>query len=293
MISVPGMIPAFPPVWAEVFGEDEFGVFAEFVLKEVRFVWRWIPPGRFLMGSPEDEVGRWDAEGPQHEVTISRGFWLGETPVTQAQWMALRADNPSGFKGRDHPVENVTWDQSESFAADLNAAIPGLAAGLPTEAQWEYACRAGTTGAFHDGSFCTVPEGKDPALDRLGWFEKNSGAETHPVKQKLSNAWGLYDLHGNVWEWCCDQWEGNAYTDRKGGVVDRVSEAGDPGDFRVARGGSWLNQARNCRAAIRDRGRLGDHWDFRGFRLAAGQEIPAAEPVLGAERLPPERRSRG
>ncbi len=284
MTSVPGMIPAFPPVWAEVFGEDEFGVFAEFVLKEVRFVWRWIPPGRFWMGSPEDEVERWDAEGPQHEVTISRGFWMGETPVTQTQWMALRADN--------RPVEKVTWDQSESFAVDLNAAIPGLAAGVPTEAQWEYACRAGTTGAFHDGSACTVPEGLDPALDRLGWFDRNSGDATHPVKQKLPNAWGLYDLHGNVWEGCRDRWEIKAYAAREGGVVDPASKVGDLDVYRVIRGGSYRDYGHLCRSAFRRESHPFLARDNQGFRLAAGQEFQAAEPH-GAERLPPERRSRG
>ncbi len=292
MISVPGMIPAFPPVWAEVFGEDELGVFAEFTLKEVRFVWRWIPPGRFLMGSPEDEVGRWEAEGPQQEVTISRGFWMGETPVTQAQWMALRTRNPSQFPGGDRPVEKVNWAECAAYATDLNSAVPELAAGLPTEAQWEYACRAGNTGAFHDGSPCTLPEGKDPALDRLGWFDKNSGGETHPVKQKLPNAWGLHDLHGNAWEWCRDQWNQKVYAARAGGVVDPVSESNDPNASRVVRGGSWCDQARYCRAAVRGVGPPGFHWSDLGFRLAAGQEFQAAEPQ-GAERLPPERRSRG
>jgi formylglycine-generating enzyme required for sulfatase activity len=294
MPAVMGMLPAFCPVWAEVFGEDEAGVFAEFTLQGVRFVWRWIPPGRFKMGSPEDEAGRYGDEGPQHEVTISQGFWLGETPVTQAQWEALRPENPSRFKGEDRPVEQVTFPMCQAFATDLNAAVPGLAAGLPSEAQWEYACRAGTSGAFQDGSPCTLPDGDDPALNRLGWFDKNSGGHTQPVKWKESNAWGLYDLHGNVWEWCRDRWESNAYASRAGGVVDPVLESDDPGAARVVRGGSWGLQAGYCRAAIRCDWHPGLDWLFLGFRLAAGHESQAAEPQ-GAERLPPppERRSRG
>ena len=290
--AVPMLLPPFPPAWAEVFGEDDAGVFAEFVSKEVRFVWRWIPPGWFRMGSPEDEAGRWDAEGPAHEVTISRGFWLGETPVTQAQWLALRAENPSHFKGDDRPVERVMWPECVAFAAELNSAVPELAAGLPSEAQWEYACRAGTTGAFHDGSPCTVPEGKDPALDRLCWFDQNSDGETHPVKQKLANDWGLHDLHGNVWEWCRDAWETNAYVARAGGVTDPECADSNIQARRVVRGGSWGLQARSCRAAIRYGWRPGNRNVFQGFRLAAGLELQAAVPP-GAERLPPERRSRG
>jgi formylglycine-generating enzyme required for sulfatase activity len=270
------LIPFFPPPWAEVFGEDDAGVFAEFVVKEVRFVWRWIPPGRFLMGSPANETGRFGDEGPQHEVTISRGFWLGETPVTQAQWLALRAENPSGFKGDDRPVESVTWPHCADFAAALNAAVPGLAAGLPTEAQWEYACRAGTTAAFHDGSPCTKPEGNDLALVRLGWFDKNSGGGSHPVKQKLPNGWGLCDLHGNVWEWCRDgrrTYTAEPQTDPVGPM--------EAGATRVVRGGSWGTHARYCRAAIRFAWHPGSRNHPRGFRLAAGQEPGAAERPPG------------
>lgn len=291
---VPGMIPPFPPEWAEVFGEDDAGIFAEFTLKEVRFVWRWIPPGRFRMGcGPEDTAG-YDKEKPAHEVVITRGFWLGETPVTQAQWLALRPENPSYFEGDDRPVEEVTWPACATFAVDLNVAIPGLAAALPTEAQWEYACRAGTTGAFHDGSPCTRPEGEDPALDRLGWFDGNSGGETHPVKEKLPNAWGLYDLHGNVWEWCRDVGDDKAYAARANGATDPETVAVDGAD-RVVRGGSWINHARICRAAFRFGRVPGFRFRILGFRLAAGLDLRAAEPQSGDAERPvgPERRSRG
>ncbi|MBX3734085.1 MAG: formylglycine-generating enzyme family protein [Verrucomicrobiae bacterium] len=169
---------------------------------------------------------------------------------------------------------------------------PGLGAALPTEAQWEYACRAGNQSAFNDGSVCTKPDGEDPALDRLGWFGESSKGKTHPLKQKLSNGWGLYDLHGNVWEWCRDRWNHEAYAARAEGVTDPVVESNDPEAPRVVRGGSWDYRARFCRAAIRNDRRPGYRWDNHGFRLAAGQELVAAEPQ-GAERPPPERRSRG
>ncbi len=270
------MIPHFPPVWAEVFGEDDCGIFAECSVKDVRFVWRWMCPGPFKMGSPEDEEGRWSVEGPQHDVILTRGFWLGETPVTQAQWQAVMGDNPSRFKGDQRPVEQVTWPESRDFATKLNALLPGLHAALPTEAQWEYACRAGTQSAFYDGSACTQPEGDDPALDKLGWFDKNSGGETHEVKLKAANAWGLHDMHGHVWDWCRDAWDEKAYAKRGKTTLDPETKEDDESAVRVVRGGSWDFRARDCRAAFRFGIRPGDRWFSRGLRLAAGQE--PAEP---------------
>jgi len=159
------MIPHLPPVWADVFGENDFGIFAECEVAGVRFVWRWICPGRFMMGcDPEDKHGYKD-EKPQHEVTLTRGYWLGETAVTQAQWQTVMGSNPSNFKGDQRPVEGVSWHDSGDFIQKLNTQLPGLHAALPSEAQWEYACRADTQAAFHDGSPCTEPSGKDPALD--------------------------------------------------------------------------------------------------------------------------------
>ena len=279
MTSDSPIIPHFPPAWAEVFGEDDFGIFAECSVKDVRFVWRWITPGRFRMGSPEDEPGRWESEGPQHEVTISRGFWLGETPVTQAQWQAVMSTNPSRFKGDKRPVEQVNWHQCKDFASKLNEHLPGLHAALPSEAQWEYACRADTQSAFNDGSLCTKPEGDDPKLRELGWFDKNSEGKTQDVRQKKPNAWGLYDMHGNVWEWCADAWDEKAYAKRADGAVDPHVDLADDSANRVVRGGSWGNRARNCRSAYRYWGDPGFVWLYRGLRLAAGQNgLQAAEP---------------
>ena len=230
------------------------------------------------MGSPKNEVGRWDNEGPQHEVTLTRGYWLGETPVTQSQWEAVMGENPSYFKGGDLPVEQVRWHDCLAFSKRLDERCPGLHAALPSEAQWEYACRAGQSTAFNDGSACTQPVGNDPALDKLGWFAENSEGKTHSLKKKKPNAWGLYDMHGNVWEWCLDG-------KRAYGEPSEIDPLGpmEESANRVVRGGSWRSLARYCRSAYRGRFGPGNRDQNLGFRLAAGQEPSAAEP-LGAER---------
>jgi formylglycine-generating enzyme required for sulfatase activity len=311
------LVPVTRPSWARRMWQDRFGLAAEFSVGGVPFVLRWIPPGRFLMGAPEDENGRDDDEGPQHEVTISRGFWMGETPVTQAQWRAVveatnakrkakeRLDpSPSHFKGPPElPVEQVSWDDCRKFCDRFNQLLregPGF--GLPTEAQWEYACRAGTTTALYTGPLTIPGLNNGPELDPVAWYGGNSGqdlevtnpydssdwpekqynhqkAGTHRVKLKQPNAWGLYDTLGNVWEWCVDAKVPYSVE----ATVDPCANGGE-GAFRVVRGGSWSDQARNCRAAIRFDGPPGNHWGNLGFRLAAGQEFQAAEPVLGAER---------
>jgi formylglycine-generating enzyme required for sulfatase activity len=246
-----------------------------------------IAPGEFLMGSPENEPGR-SGDETQHQVRLTQPFWMGRYPVTQAEFEAVMGENPSHFKGARRPVENVDWHQAMAFCAKLTerareaGCLPeGFVFRLPTEAEWEYACRAGTTSAFNDGSACTQPEGKDPALDRLGWVNKNSGKETHPVGEKLPNAWGLHDLHGNVWEWCLDgkrDYTAEAQTDPFGPVEE--------GAFRVVRGGSWYSRARDCRAAIRFR----SHPEYRdgllGLRLSAGQEPGRGAPSGGRRGAP-------
>lgn len=190
---------------------------------------RRIEAGSFMMGS---ENG-YDDEKPVHKVTITQPFYMGIHPVTQAQWRQVMGSNPSFFKGDTLPVETVSWENAMAFCGKLSRKT-GRTVGLPTEAQWEYACRAGTTGDY---------AGK---LDTMAWYDKNSGSTTHPVGTKQPNAWGLYDMHGNVWEWCLD-WYG-AYP--AGSVVD--PQGPSSGSYRVFRGGCWCYFASSCRSAYRD-----------------------------------------
>lgn len=213
---------------------------------------QWIGPGRFLMGSPPGEAGRSADEGPQIEVTISRGFWLGICTVTQEEWTALaqhvealKAD-PSFFRGPRLPVEQVSWNDCQAWLRELNAIehehLPhGYQFRLPTEAQWEFACRAGTSTRFHCGD-------SDEALRNYAWHSANAGGQSHLVGEKKSNPWGLHDMHGNLWEWCHD-WYGPLNGERGATVIDR---AGPPfGSKRVMRGGSWGVVPARCRSAYR------------------------------------------
>jgi formylglycine-generating enzyme required for sulfatase activity len=216
-----------------------------------------IPAGTFVMGSPPEEEGR-DVDEKQHEVTISKPFYLQTTPVTQGQWKRIIKKNPSDYKkcGDDCPVENVSWDDAKAFISKLNKVEGGKNYRLPTEAEWEYACRAGST------SRCCF--GDDEAyLGEYAWYDDNSEDTTHPVGLKEPNAWGLYDMHGNVWEWCQD-WYG-AYPEGP------VSDPSGPtsGEYLVLRGGSCCyGVARNMRSANRVRGRPDNRLNYIGFRLA-------------------------
>jgi formylglycine-generating enzyme required for sulfatase activity len=208
-----------------------------------------IEPGEFMMGS---ESGDADAdEKPVHRVRISRPFEMGKYEVTQAQWEAVTGSNPSYFKGADLPVERVSWDDAQQFIQKLNAQNDGHIYRLPTEAEWEYACRAGSTGDYAGN------------LDAMGWYDKNSGHKTNPVGQKQPNAWGLYDMHGNVWEWCQDWYGENYYAQSPG--ADPQGPASGSG--RVTRGGGWIGPAAHCRSAFRIRNAAGFRY-ILGFRLA-------------------------
>lgn len=259
-----------PPDWASEWGQDKHGVFVGFTVGGVTQRLRWIVPGRFLMGSPEDEPGRFDDEGPVHEVAISEGFWLFDTPCTQALWQAVMGENPSRFQTQDRPVDTVRWDNVEVFLKRINARVPGLSLTLPTEAQWEYACRAGTQAALYNGLIDIDEDETAPALDPIAWYAGNSGGETHPVGLKAPNGWGLYDMLGNVLEWCADglrTYEGSPKFNPIGAT-----------SIPALRGGSWNDPARRVRAAYRrwphPDGRHGNH----GFRCARGQG--GAEPLL-------------
>ena len=211
---------------------------------------RWIPPGKFTMGSPTGEVGRAANEG-QVPVTLTHGFYLAETELTQAQWLLVTPENPSAFRGDHLPVETITWADAKRFCDSLNQyqrearLLPkGYRWDLPTESQWEYACRAGTTGALHHGIELRTTDGRCKHLNQVAWYQANAQGQTRPVGGKRANRWGLRDMHGNVWEWCRD-----SYTDKHPGGTDPwISQGAD----HVRRGGSAGYQARTCRAASRD-----------------------------------------
>ena len=252
------------PSWADDWGRDEFGPWVELRVECAKQRLRWIPPGKFLMGSPNDEEGRYPDEGPRHEETVVSGFWMFDTPCTQAFWTAVMGDNPSYFKGPDRPVESVSWDRCRDFLKRLNEKCKGLELRLPSEAGWEYACRAGTA------TFRYLND-----LSKIAWYAGNSGQETHPVGQKAPNDWGLYDTLGNVFEWCDDVWADN-YNPRPPAAASAL---------RVFRGGSWRTGALVVRAAYRDLLEPSLRDDHLGFRCAG---FTAPGPVAlerSAERM--------
>jgi hypothetical protein len=231
----------------------------------VTFPVRWIPPGQFLRGSPVTEPGR-EPDESLHAVVLGQGFFLTETPCTQAQWSRIMAANPSRFHGADLPVEQVNWEEAREFARRLTEfhRLSGLiAAGwrwdLPTEAQWEYACRVRKPGVYHG------------PIDSVAWYQQNSGKRTHPVGGKPPNAWGLHDMHGNVAKWCLD-WYGPYPSDTV------RHPAGPPfGTFRVYRGGGWSDEARCCRSAFRGRSVP----DFRSSNI--GFSLVLSGPLMSDE----------
>ncbi len=207
-----------------------------------------LPGGTFRMGSPETEEGREADEGPVHEVTLSP-FLIAKYEVTQAAWKRVMGSNPSGFKGDDLPVERVSWDDCQEFCRKT-----GLK--LPSEAQWEYACRAGVDGPFSGTG----------RLADIAWYDKNSGETTHPVGKKTANGFGLHDLHGNVWEWCEDVYDEEFYARAAASRKDPVCRSGS--GLRVPRGGSWYDSARYCRSALRGWNEPADRYLNLGFRPA-------------------------
>ena len=233
-----------------------------------------IEGGSFQMGSPSSEPNR-DSDETQHWVTITRDFFMQAHEVTQGQWREIMGDNPSSFSscGSDCPVESVTWYEAVDYAnavsrqqgleecyrvSGTSVTFDGLDCDgyrLPTEAEWEYAARAGTTTAWHCGS-------SDSCVSGIAWYSSNSASTTHPVGQKSPNAWGLYDMSGNVWEWVWD-WYGSYST---GSVTDPLGASS--GQYRVRRGGSWGNLARYVRSAFRGLGAPGLRSNILGLRLA-------------------------
>ena len=233
-----------------------------------------IPAGKFTMGSPKEEQDAAmaagvtrdlvPAEGPQHEVTISKPFYMGVHEVTQEQYEAVMDKNPSNFKGATNPVEKVSWDDAVAFCQALSRKT-GKTVRLPTEAEWEYACRAGSKTRFSYGD-------DDNQLGNYAWYPANSGGTAHPAGQKKPNAFRLYDMHGNVWEWCSDWYAAGYYANAN--PIDPTGPAfGAP--RRVLRGGSWGNAPQYCRSAFR----LGYPPDYRydiiGFRVSV--DLPAGQ----------------
>lgn len=196
-------------------------------------------------------------EGPQHQVTITQPFYLGKYPVTQAQWQAVMGSNPSYFSGKpNNPVERISWNDCREFIEKLNQMKQGTFR-LPTEAEWEYACRAGTKVRFYWGDDPNYTQ-----IEEYAWYDQNSNGQTQEVGQKRSNAFGLYDMSGNVWKWCQD-WYGSYNSNTQ------VDPAGvGNGQFRVLRGGGWGDGARYCRSAPRSWGDPGSRGNDDGLRLA-------------------------
>ena len=244
--------------WADDSGTDLYGRWVRFSVTtrdgtRVAQRMRWIPPGRFMIGSPLFEEGRWNDEGPQQEVTIADDFWLFETACTEALWEAVTGRAPNPRRGAKFPVTNVSWVDVQAFIRQLNATKPGLALTLPSEARWEYACRAGTITPYSFGT-------------KISRNLVCCGA-TGPVRVASlpPNGWGLHEMHGNVAEWCADAWhdshegmpkDGAAWLDRQGAM------------YHVIRGGSWSSVPHRVRSSFRSRDFTAPRSDSLGFRCA-------------------------
>jgi len=265
------------PGWQQAAKEADLTVWLD---QGTPIFFRYIAAGRLQMGTR----GEFAREEPAHEVQITQPFYISIFPVTQAQWRAVAERHPdsglepapSHFEGEMHPVEEVSWNDVagwcelvvDSRALDRLQTSAGKAItierfGLPTEAQWEYACRAGTTTDYYTGDGAS-------ALSAAGWFDGNSDGQTHPVGELAANGFGLYDMHGNVWEWCLDAYDADVYKKRVNGVADPVVPGEDVGGDdpdRVIRGGSWFFTAWFCRSAYRYWYRPDYRLWYLGFRV--------------------------
>ncbi len=302
---MPAAAPPSRPPWAAAFGADTFGPFADLDVGGVVQRFRWVPPGVSTLGAPADEEGRLPRDGLPRPVRLRRGLWVADTPVTQALARALGHRDDSRFADPERPAEQLAWVEAVACCARLSARAPATGPDgapwvfrLPTEAEWEVACRAGTTGATYAGPLGIRGLRDAPGLDPIAWFGGNSGVDydlevghpsadwperLHPharagtrrVREKAPNPWGLYDTLGNVWEWCMD-----AVTPRAP-LRDRpvADPLGRRGRERALRGGAWHGAARLCRAAARHSADVWDRSDDTGFRLCWG---PALAPAASA-----------
>lgn len=229
---------------------------------EASFV--FIPPGRFTMGSTEYETGRNPDETP-HEVTLTKGFYIQKTPVTREQWKAVMGDSAAFSDGPPNcPVESVSWNECQEFIRRLNEKTKSRRR-LPTEAEWEYACRAGSSAPFCNGELTEPYCAQDAVLCEVAWYCANSGRKIHPAAEKSPNGWGLHDMHGNVNEWCQD-WYGEYSPEPQTDPVGPGSGLG-----KVIRGGSWFSNAKNCRSASRFHWPPNSRSDAIGFRLVRNE----------------------
>lgn len=288
LLDVPTTRPVAPPAvvrtrmrWMSDEGADEYGRWAEFKVDSVVQRLRWIDPGEFWMGSTEaerrrfsdaasDSFKKWiENEKPRHRVRLTQGYWLADTACTQALWQAVVGDNPSKFSGDlQLPVEQVSWnDITQHFLPELNRRVPGLQALLPTEAQWEHACRAGTDTAYAFGETIS-PEQVNSGGNVLlpGGTNGLRREKTVQVKAMSANAWSLYQMHGNVWEWCAD----GKRIYESGTALDPIGPLYQEAGSRVLRGGGWNGDRRACRSAYRSSLVLDTRRDYIGFRLARG-----------------------
>jgi len=270
LLLVNPALPDAPVPEPATLGTSDSPLDAEVLENSIGIKLRLLPAGTFTMG----QAGGGTDETP-HRVTLSKPFYLGVYEVTNAQWKRVMESDPSKFKDDDRPVEQVSWDDAMEFCRKLSALPEELSAGrayrLPSEAEWEYACRAGTDTQYSFGD-------DESKRGEYGWYDGNSGGKTQRIGQKKANAWGLFDMHENVWELCSD-W----YGDYPDGV--ETDPQGPPrATVRVSRGGSWYNPATYWRSAYRCGDDPAGRYDFLGFRLALG---PSEGPSTG-QPLPPE-----
>ena len=256
--SVVGDSPIPPQTQPETALGDKTS-FTENLAKGVTLEMVSLPAGKFLMGSPDIDIDASDDEKPPHQVKVN-SFAIGKYPITQAQYQAVMGNNPSSFKNNpQNPVEKVSWNDAQAFCQKLSQ-ITGKTYRLPTEAEWEYACRAGTTTRYYFGD-------DDNQLGNYAWYDGNPNDTTHPVGQKKPNGWGLYDMSGNVWEWCEDDWH-DSYKNAPDDGTAWIDNDNRSQSEKCLRGGSWLDFPYNCRSAIRSRINPGIHYSVSGFRVA-------------------------
>jgi formylglycine-generating enzyme required for sulfatase activity len=223
----------------------------------------YCPAGTYMMGGTPGDPDSANGESPQHKVTLAKGFWMSIYPITQEEWLAVMGSNPSRFQGElygdtdNNPVEGVSWDDVQVFLDNLNSMTPGMNFRLPSEAEWEYACRAGTTTRYYWGE---DPDEKD--ITAHAWYEDNSNNRTAEAGKKEPNAWGLFDMSGNVWEWVQDGYGDYNYTPTDGTAYEYPDVAS-----RIMRGGSYATDAASCRSASRAAWAHDDHGDNLGFRI--------------------------